>query len=281
MGIVYALCSLLSAGLNDFVFKQYIHKGRHPLGWFVAAVGVVWTAVFGLAMFFTAGGPTWRAWGVSLGAGAASVGANLLFIGSFREVPAGTGATIYRLNLVLVALLGVTVLHEAVTVWKLLGVALGLAAVLLIRNGNGSGEARLARWAAFALATACVLRACMGILYKVSNNEGIPQFEMLTIGGVCWLIGGVIFALLRREPIRPAGRMAGFSVVSGGLVCGIVYFMLLATSLADASVVVPITQLSFIVTTVLGVSFHNERINPRKVLALAAAIACIFMLSKG
>lgn len=281
MGIVYALLSLTFAGLNDFVFKQYIHKGRHPLGWFVAAVGVVWTAVFAIAMVLTAGGPTWRAWWVSLGAGVASVAANLLLIGSFRTVPAGTGAMIYRLNLVIVAVLGVTVLREAITVWKCLGVALGLAAVLLIRNGNGAAEAKLARWAVVALGIACVLRACMGILYKVSNLEGIPQFEMLAIGGACWLIGGTAFALLRREPLRPFGRMAGFSAFSGALVCGIVYFMLLATSLADASVVVPIAQLSFIVTTVLGVTFHSETLSPRKILALLAAVACILVMSRG
>jgi len=281
MGILYALMSLTFAGLNDFVFKQYIHKERQPLGWFVAGVGVVWTGVFAVAMYLTAGGPTWRAWWVSLGAGITSLLANLLLIGSFRAVPAGTGATIYRLNLVIVVILGVTVLHESVTVWKVLGVALGLAAVLLIRNGNGHGEARLAKWAVAALAAACLLRACMGILYKVSSIEGIPQFEMLTIGGVCWLIGGTIFALLRREPIRPVGRMARFSIVSGALVCGIVYFLLMATLLADASVVVPIAQLSFIVTTLLGVSFHRERMSLRKALALSAAVACILALSRG
>lgn len=282
MGIVYALMSLGFAGLNDFVFKQYIHKERQPLGWFVAAVGLIWTVVFGTAMFLTAGGPTWQAWWVSLGAGLASVLANLLFIGSFREVPAGTGAMIYRLNLVIVAILGMTVLHESITAWKLVGLALGLAAVLLLRNGNGGrDEDRMARWAVVALAVACVLRACMGILYKVSSTEGIPKFEMLTIGGVCWLLGGSAFALLRRESLTGTKRMARFSALSGALVCGIVYFLLVATRLADASVVVPITQLSFIVTTVLGVSFHSERMNLRKALALTLAVACIWALSHG
>ncbi|NLF23784.1 MAG: DMT family transporter [Lentisphaerae bacterium] len=281
MGILYALFSLVSAGLNDFVFKQYIHKGQHPLGWFVAAVGVVWTTVFGAAMYMLDGGPTWHAWWVSLGAGLASVLANLLFIGSFRDVPAGTGATIYRMNLVIVAVLGVAVLGEAATLWKLAGVALGLTSVLLLRNGTGRREPHLPRLAVGALAAACLLRAVMGLLYRVSSRAGIPQFELLAIGGVCWLIGGTVFALWRREPILPARRMTGFAVASGALVCGIVYFMLLATSLAEASVVVPVTQLSFIVTTLLGVCFHGEKLNPRKRLALAAAVGCILIITRG
>lgn len=281
MGIAYALLSLAFAGLNDFVFKQYIHTRNQPLGWFVAAIGAVWTAVFGTAMALTTGWPTWQGWQVCVGAGSASVLANLLFIGSFREIPAGTGATIYRMNLVIVAILGMTVLAESVTVWKIGGLTLGLAAVLLLGNGSGSGEARFARWAVGAIAAACVLRACMGILYKVSSMQGIPPYEMLALGGACWLVGGAVFALLRRESLSPAARMVQFASLAGLLVCGIVYFMLLATSLADASIVVPITQLSFIVTTILGVNFHRERINVQKVLAMLAAVACIFVLSLG
>jgi drug/metabolite transporter (DMT)-like permease len=75
--------------------------------------------------------------------------------------------------------------------------------------------------------------------------------------------------------------MVRFAALSGTLVCGIVYCMLLATRLADVSVAIPITQLSFIVTTVLGVSFHRERISIRKGAALLSAVGCIWALSKG
>ena len=76
-------------------------------------------------------------------------------------------------------------------------------------------------------------------------------------------------------PRRTCGK------ATGALVCGIVYFMLLATSLAEASVVVPVAQLSFIVTTLLGVCFHGEKLNPRKRLALAAAVGCILVIARG
>lgn len=92
IGVIYAVASLCFAGVNDFVFKQYIHHGRHPLGLFVLGVGVVWTAVFGAGMLATTGGPTGIGWPVALGAGLMSVVANLLFITSFRCVPAGDGS---------------------------------------------------------------------------------------------------------------------------------------------------------------------------------------------
>jgi drug/metabolite transporter (DMT)-like permease len=267
--------------VNDFVFKQYIHRGSHPLGLFVVGVGVVWTAVFGAGMLATNGGLTGVGWPIALGAGLASVVANLLFIASFRSVPAGTGATIYRLNLVGVAILGVALLGEPLTGWKVLGIMLGGAAVLLIRNGHTETTQQLARAGLLALAVACGLRAIMGILYKVSSTAGVPPFEMLTMGGVCWIIGGMAFALGRGENLRPDRRVMGFALLSGLLVCGITHFMLAATQLGEASVVVPITQLSFIVTMILGMTFHREPLVLPKAFALAAAVACILSLARG
>lgn len=277
VSIILALASLLFAGLNDFVFKQYIHGRAHPLGLFVLGVGVVWTAVLGTAMAVSTGAFTGVGWPVALGAGLASVAANLLFIASFRVVSAGTGATIYRLNLVLVAILGVVLLGESLTPWKVIGVGLGGAAVILIRNS--APHEHLVRAGALCLLLACGLRAIVGILYKLSNTVGVPPFEMLTIGGLCWVGGGLVFSLYRRESLQPSWRVGGFALLSGLLVCGIVYFMLAATRQGEASIVVPITQLSFTITALLGVVFHGESLGPRKALALAAAVGCVLALT--
>jgi drug/metabolite transporter (DMT)-like permease len=280
VAIFFAILSLSFAGLNDFVFKQYIHRDGQLLGTFVLVVGMVWTGVFAAATLAFSGGFTSIGWPIALGAGLASLAANLLFITSFRMVPAGTGATVYRLNLVLAAILGIVLLHEPLNVWKFAGIILGGAAVVLMSNSKGRND-QLARSGILALAAACGLRAVMGILYKVSSLESVPQFEMLTIGGACWIGGGLAFCLLRRQRVLPSRRTTGFALLSGLLVCGIVYFMLEATRLGQASIVLPVSQLSFIVTMILGVAFHKEELGARKLLALAVAVACIVALSRG
>ena len=282
MGILLALSSLGFAGVNDLVFKQYIHKDGQPLGRFVTGAGLVWTAVFGTAMLVGEGSPVLVHWPISLAAGVMSVLANLLFIGSFRVVPAGTGATIYRLNLVVVAVMGVALLAEAVTVWKIAGIALGAVSIALLRNGPGGDRRPAGRHygpAMLALAAACVLRATMGIFYKLANTHGIPMFQMLTVSGLCWVVGGLAFSLIRAEPARPGPRTCRFAVLSGLLICGIVYFLLAATRFGEASIIVPITQLSFVLTSVLGVLYHREDFGVRKVAALAAAVSCVVALS--
>lgn len=282
MGILLALASLGFAGVNDFVFKQYIHKVGQPLGRFVTGAGLVWAVVFGGAML-AAGGTTGLVhWPISVAAGVASVLANLLFIGSFRVVPAGTGSTVYRLNLVVVAVMGVAVLAEAVTVWKVVGVCLGGLSIVLLRNGRRDGAHQAGRHYALAmtaLVVACVLRAAMGILYKLASTHGIPKFQMLAVSGVCWVVGGLAFSLIRREPACPGRRTWWFAILSGLLICGIVYFLLEATRFGEASIVVPISQLSFVMTSVLGVMCHRESFGARKVAALAAAALCVVALS--
>lgn len=282
MGILLALASLGFAGVNDFVFKQYIHKDGQPLGRFVTGAGLVWAIVFGAAMLATEGPPTLVHWPISVAAGVMSVLANLLFIGSFRVVPAGTGATIYRLNLVVVAVMGVAFLAESVTAWKIVGVCLGGLSIVLLRNGRRNGPRPAGRHYGLAigvLVVACLFRAAMGILYKLASVYGIPEFQMLTVSGLCWVVGGLVFSLIRREPARPGRRTWRFAIFSGALICGIVYSLLAATRFGEASIVVPISQLSFVVTSVLGVMCHSETFDARKVAALAAAVLCVVALS--
>jgi len=280
MNMAYALLSMVFAGINDFVFKQYIGRKGQRLGHFVTGAGLVWTLVFGagLLLLWRREGVGLTHWPISLGAGAASVLANLFLIHSLRTVPAGTGATIYRLNLVVVAVMGVVFLGESITPWKVVGVALGAACVWMLRGADGDGRAGQMHAAALLLLiAACILRATMGILYKLSDNYGVPKLEVLAFSGVCWVLGGLLFSRLRREPVRWTGRTWGYSILSGLLICGIVYPMIASLSGGDgraseASIVLPVAQLSFVLTAMLGVLFHRERLGWRRILALAAAV---------
>ena len=280
MNMAYALLSMVFAGVNDFVFKQYIGRKGQRLGHFVTGAGLVWTLVFGagLLLLWRRQGVGLTHWPISLGAGAASVLANLLLIHSMRTVPAGTGATIYRLNLVAVAVMGVVFLGESITPWKVVGVSLGAACVWLLRGADGNPNATRMRTAALGmLIAACILRAAMGILYKISDNCGVPRLEILAISGACWLVGGLLFSRLRREPARWTARTWGYSILSGLLICGIVYTMIASLSgedrgASEASIVLPVAQLSFVLTAILGALFHRDRLGWRKVLALAAAV---------
>ncbi|OPZ83944.1 MAG: EamA-like transporter family protein [bacterium ADurb.Bin429] len=283
MGIAYALVSMLFAGVNDFVFKQYTNGARQSLGLFLGGVGLVWTVFFGILLLTTAGSVTWTHWPISVGAGLVSILSNILLVRSFRTFPAGTGATIYRLNLVVVAVLSFFWLQEPATLWKMIGITLGAAAVLSLGRipaGNSSAT-RVTSFGIAILITACVLRALMGILYKLASTHGIPMYELLAINGAVWGVGGLLYAVTSRESLHLNTRMTGFVGMSGLLVCGITYFMLAATRIAEASIAIPITQMSFVVTCALGATLHNEPFTSPKLFAIAAAVGCVVCLTQG
>lgn len=282
MGILFAFVSMAFAGLNDFVFKEFSSRYGRLQGTFLSGIGLVWAAVFGLLVLLTSGGISGTGWYISVGAGVVSFLSNILFVRSYRALPAGTGATIYRLNLVVVALLGFLVLGEPVTVWKVAGLTMGTVAVLVLGVSESRGaSARTAPRSVAALVVACLLRAAMGILYKVSTSYGVPYYELLMINGIAWAVGGFIWARATREVAGLNKVVSAFSLVSGLLVCGITYFMLAATALADASIVIPITQMSFVVTCVLGAVRLREPFTTPKLVAIAAAVGCVVCLSLG
>ena len=258
MGIIFAFVSMVFAGLNDLLFKEFTRRYDGLVGTFLSGVGLTSAIVFGFLMFSTSGHATGTGWHLCRCRYRLYSGQHP-FCQQLQGASAGTGATIYRLNLVVVALLGIFLLGEPVTMWKVAGLILGAVAVLILGMAESRrATAKAAMSSVAVLVVACLLRAVMGILYKVATNNDVPYYELLFINGVSWAVGGWIWAKASRERTRFDLTLSAFSLCSGLLVCGITYFMLAATALADASIVIPITQMSFVVTCILGAVRFNE-----------------------
>ena len=102
MAIFWAFVCLFFSAANDFLFKCFARKPRSH-GYFVAIVGIAWL-ITGLC-FVRSWGVDWRAtvlWGVV--SGLCSISGNLLMLDAMRTLDGGVCSTIYRMNLVPVAL---------------------------------------------------------------------------------------------------------------------------------------------------------------------------------
>lgn len=290
-GVGYALASMAFAGVNDFIFKKQSDDGSGRAA-YMAVVGAVWFAVFALAALVSgtpapgaaagsAAGPSAApgvtlAWG--LAAGALSVSANYLLIGSLRTIGAAVGATIYRMNMVVAALIGVAVLGEPAGAAKLAGFALAAAALILFAAGSGAPGERGAGRGLRMAAAASLLRAGMGVSYKLAAEAGVRGAWFLAIQGLIWLAAGAAGAVLSARGARLNAALIRRGLISGLFICGIVYFFRRALELGEASVVIPIAQMSFALTALISRFALGERLNGRKVAALclsAIAFACL------
>jgi uncharacterized membrane protein len=80
--------------------------------------------------------------------------------------------------------------------------------------------------------------------------------------------------------MRISGAMLRYAAVSGALICGVANFLMLAVERGQASVVVPIANMSFLVALLISVGLGMERLTPRKVTAVGLALAAIVALTR-
>lgn len=278
MGILFSFLSLLCAVWNDLVFKTARDRGIHA-GRFVAGVGVVWLAVFALAFVLAGRAGQLRGWEFALLSGIASASANLLLIESLARVEVGVGSTIYRLNLIWVILLAVLFLNEQLTPAKVMALLLGATSIALLSASTGSVSMRAFAWSGMRLLLlASVLRALMGIFYKLALSAGMGANELMLVSASCWIALGLAYAMLTGQAKAPMAWNTSV-LLSGLLVCGIAFFLSQALSYSQASIALPISQFNFVGTALLGLLLLNETFTVRKGIGLAAACCAVLLLA--
>ncbi len=276
MAVLYALLCLVFAAFNDFLFKLYARKDRSR-GMFVSLVGIAWFCVS--VWFPWSGESSMRetvAWGLI--SGAFSVFGNILLIESMSHQSAGVCSTIYRLNMVFVVIGAALFFGETLSVLKWCGVILAVAAVAGFMPSRR--ELKVRGIGFLLVMAACVSRACMGLSYKYAFLHGADRNGVVMIDCLMWIVCGFGYAFLRERPVeRPDRKLLGYGLVSGLLVSGIVIFMALSLQKGDASIVIPIAQMSFLGTFALGMLFLKERLTPAKGLGILFGTGAILLLA--
>lgn len=278
LAVGYAFCCLFFAALNDFVFKLFARKERSR-GVFVGVAGAVW---FLLLAFLPWNRESSMAATLMWGAvsGAFSVTSNLLLIEAMSRGSAGMCSTIFRLNMVLVVLFAALLLDEDLTLLQWLGVLCATGAVLAFLPSDG--KARLWNAGLMMVLAAAALRAGMGLSYKYGFLQGADRNGIIVINSLFWIACGGAYALFREKaPLKPERKVLLYGLLSGGLITGLVVFMALSLESGEASVVLPVAQMSFLGTFVLSMLLLKEKLTPAKVAALACGSAAILLLTLG
>ena len=285
--IIYALCCLGFAAVNDFVFKLFANRSeasseRKSCGTFVTIVGLTEVIIL---VWLIHDVENWRAsiiWGTV--GGLLSVVSNILLIESMRFLSAGISSTIFRLNMVMVVIGGCLFFNERRSPQLFIGIIVAALAVIAFiprKADSGSSDVRKARLGFVIALVACFLRALMALSYKGAFSNGGDVNVVSVITGLCWVVGGPVFSLFReRRVTMPTKGEWLIGIVSGILVCGILFFMARMNKYGNASVVNPIAQMSFLGTFVLSVVFLHEKMTLKNALALAlgcAAIVCLIL----
>lgn len=280
--VAYALASLACAGLSDVVFKRFSSADRSR-GLYVAGIGVTWTLLQGAVAWASAGVPHWTAdlLAYGLAAGILVALSNTLLIESLTHIDVGLGSTVYRLNTIAVVIMAVLLLGESWTATKAAGVLLGIAAVVLLFERRPGPPGAHDRFVLFfgLVVLASLLRACFGVLSRHAITHGVGPQELLLVNAPVWIVVGLAYGIVRRERLRLGRAALAYSAVSGLLIFGVANFLLLALQHGEASVAVPIANMSFAAAMLLSLALGMERLTARKGAALALAVLAILVLA--
>jgi uncharacterized membrane protein len=281
--MAYAVGALLFYGLADFVYKRGAAAGAAPhqfmmvQTWFFNPCALLYGLISGTLTLNAA-----SLWGAA--AGVCAVVGYYNFAYSLRTGSVSTNATIFRLSFVVTVVLAVAVLGEPLTAPKLAGLTLGIGAVWLLLAAPSAQAAGAGRENKASLGRVLVATVMVGILsftYKLGLRKGAtPTALVVTQGWVAITLATGFTAYLDRR-IRP-GR-AAWCYAPFAAVLLVIAFIFLAQGLkaGQASVVVPVAQMGFVVTALLGFLLLGEPFTLRKGAGLAVAVAALAFLAKG
>ena len=278
LAIWYAIICLAFAAANDLLFKFFAGRTKSR-GLFCAVIGVVFGAYACCTLVKTPEniGAT-LLWGLL--SGLFAIGGNLLLIGAMSKLSAGLCSTIYRLNLVPAVLGAWLLLGEKINPMQWLGVVMAVFAVLFFLPK--SNEKQTFSWSCFFMVLAgSFMRAGMGLSYRYGfNAAGADRNYVILLNAVCWIAGGILWYLFteRKKTSLDIGTVK-IGVLSGILVAGIVVFMALSLQYGKAAVVLPIAQMSFLITGAAGIIFFKEKFTVRTAAAFVCGCGAILLLS--
>ena len=278
MGNEYAcaLGAMLCYGLADLVYKRAAMAGIKPhhflmvQAWLFAPAMVAYALTTGTLHVVPA-----AAWGAAAGA---SVFVGLYhFTRSLRDGAVSVNAPIFRLSFTITAALAVIVLDEPLGALKITGLALALLATWLLLGG--SGRAGVTRASLMRVLLATFSFGIANFCYKLGVMHGATPATMVVSKEAVFFPLATLFGYLAERRFDPPRATWRFAAPAALLLA--FAFMLMATSLVSgqASVLVPVAQMGFVITAAAGILLLGEATSARKIAGLVAAVGALICLA--
>jgi uncharacterized membrane protein len=279
--IVYAIVAMVCYGLGDFIYKQGAAAGLradHFLmaqSWFFGPL----VMLYALATHSLVLDPA-ALWGSLAGA--------FIFIGFYffiRSLATGavsTNSSIFRMNFIVTVFLVIALLGEPLTLAKIAGLALALLATWLLL-GAGTDAAPTAkeprRRSLLQVGIATLAFGTATFFHTVGLRHGaVPETLAVTQAALFVPLATAVVYLTDRK-LPPPLVTFKYGIVAAIGLFGATIFLLRGVALGQASVLVPIAQMGFIVAALLGIFILRERVTIRKAIGLVAALAALAVLA--
>ncbi|MDI3470669.1 MAG: hypothetical protein OJF62_002732 [Pseudolabrys sp.] len=277
-GIGFALAAMICFGLGDLIYKRAAAAGV-PSRPFIMMQS--WLYCPGITLYAWLTGTLHpdaaAAWGAL--AGVFSLSAFYNFARSLQDGAVSTNAPIFRLNFTITAALAIVLLGETLTLPKGLALLCALAAVWLLLAESGGERKRSTRTSLVRVVIATLSLGLANIVLKTGLRYGAVPETLIATQAWAFSSLATIFNFLPERRLDVPSR--GWRYSAPAAVVLVSAFVLLAHGLArgPASVLVPVAQMSFVFTALLGAALFHEALNMRKIAGLAVAVAALALFA--
>jgi uncharacterized membrane protein len=277
--IVYAVVALLCYGASDFIYKQGAAAGvraDHFLmaqGWFFAPLVVI----YALATRRLALDPA-ALWG-SLAGLFIFIGF-LYFIRSLATGAISTNASIFRMNFIVTVFLVVVLLGEPLTAHKIAGLMFALLATWLLLGAGGGAAFDTERRRSFVqVIIATLMFGASNFFHTVGLRHGALPETLAVAQALVFMPLATAVVYVRDHKLRIPPVTFRYGAGAAVALFGATIFLLRGVADGQASVVVPIAQMGFIIAAVLGSCLLSERLTIRTTIGLVSALAALGVLA--
>lgn len=278
-GTGYAFGALVCYGLGDFIYKRATAAGVQPHHFLM---GQAWCFTPAIVLYALATGSlVMRA--SALWNGLAGL---FIFIGFYNFLRAlGMGsvsivAPIFRLSFVVTAALAIVVLREPFGPALAAALLFALAASWLLLGGHEAGKRpEIEPRSLVAVTIATLSLGAANFFHTMGLRHGSTPETALAAQAVVFVTLATAFVRVVDGRIAPPSDIWTHTAAAATVLLAAFLFMLHGLTLGPASVLVPITQMGFAVTAVLGVAALGEPMTARKGAGLAAALAALGVLA--
>lgn len=275
-GLGFALVAMLCFGAGDYFYKRAAVLGIEARQFIMLQA---WVFCPGVTLYAWLTGTLHLHPGMLWGAlaGLCSLAAFFNFARSLETGAISTNAPIFRLNFTITAALALVVLGESLTPVKAAALACALVACWLLLAEPG-----VKRPSAESLTRVLIATVAMGIanlLYKLGLREGATPESMVAAQAWLFSSSATLFAWLRYRHFRTKASVWPYSSVSAVAFAMGFILMLHGLQVGQASVLVPVAQMGFVITAILGAIVFREKLNGRKRLGLVVAAAALALFA--
>lgn len=276
--IALALVTTVCYGINDVLFKKAAQAGARP-----HQIMMVTTLVMvPLILLYTV---ATRSFEFSYAALLSSLGAVFSFTGfylftvSLRTGAVSVAAPVFRLQFVVAALLALTFLGESFSPAKAAGFVAAILAIWLLLGGAPTATLAIPGKTILVLIGGTASIGVALFLFKLALLQGVAPgtvlvYQIVTLAAISSIAAT---ALDRGLCVSPAARRTAPWI---GVIQTLGFIaMIEALGRGDVSVVSPITQLSFVVTAMLGFLFMRERLSSRTLAGLTSAAGAVVLIA--